>query len=665
MLFTADPVTGRRTRAVLDAEPGAGRGRRVGDGQPGPPRGRGRPGRRPAARGQGGRGARAARRGHRAGRAPGAAAHAPRTRPDACITDAQAVALTALGRRVEAHFGAPQDIEWALDDAGTIWLTQARPITTLYPVPPSRDGALRAFFCVSLAQGLTRPITPMGLAAFGVIGGSLARLFGLAGRTRPTWWHRRPPSRRPAAARSSTSPPCCATRSGGPSRPASSASWRRGHRRGAARAVRRSRASPRCPGPGAGRCAGSCAVLVRLRVPLVVAQAIASPDGRPPPRRPHRRPRRRRSRPPAGRHPGRAGAIARPRRSRRPCEVFRRSRTGLRGRASSMRAVARRLAGTDLDDVTMDAVLRALPHNVTTEMDLELWALAHAVRADPASAGRAADAGADTRRAAPRGTTPATCPRSLQDGLAAFLRRVRPPGRRRDRPRHAALVRATRATCSACWPTTCGSHDRRTAAPDARFAAGAAARREQALADVVARVGRRSRWRARVVGFALGRARALVGLREAPKDHLVRLIALARAELAAVGAELAAQGLLDAPDDVFFLDLREVRAAARRHRPAGTRRQRAGRSTRGSCAAGTCRGSCSRTAPSPRRSPRRRRRRTTARWPAPRPPRARSPATGPGRPRPGRGAAGARRDPRRAVHRPRLDAAVPHRGRRW
>ena len=84
---------------------------------------------------------------------------------------------------------------------------------------------------------------------------------------------------------------------------------------------------------------------------------------------------------------------------------------------------------------------------------------------------------------------------------------------------------------------------------------------EQALADVVARVGRRSRWRARAVGFALGRVRALVGLREAPKDHLVRLIALARAELAAVGVELAARGLLDAPDDVFFLDLRDVRAA--------------------------------------------------------------------------------------------------------
>jgi pyruvate,water dikinase len=55
--------------------------------------------------------------------------------------------------------------------------------------------------------------------------------------------------------------------------------------------------------------------------------------------------------------------------------------------------------------------------------------------------------------------------------------------------------------------------------------------------------------------------RELVGLREAPKDHLVRLIARTRSELAAVGDVLAGRGLLDASDDVFFLDLREARSA--------------------------------------------------------------------------------------------------------
>ena len=36
---------------------------------------------------------------------------------------------------MEGAFGTPQDIEWAVDADGHAWLTQSRPITTLYPVP--------------------------------------------------------------------------------------------------------------------------------------------------------------------------------------------------------------------------------------------------------------------------------------------------------------------------------------------------------------------------------------------------------------------------------------------------------------------------------------------------------------------------------------------------
>jgi rifampicin phosphotransferase len=182
------------------------------------------------------------------------------------------------------------------------------------------------------------------------------------------------------------------------------------------------------------------------------------------------------------------------------------------------------------------------------------------VRSDPASAA-ALDAPDLTALAARfhSGALPAV----LQDGLAAFLRRY---GHRAvaeidlgmprwsEQPEHVLGALANYLRLST---TEDGDPD---AAPDARFAAGERIA-EQAVADVVARVGRRSRWRARAVGFALGRVRELVGLREAPKDHLVRLIALARAELAAVGAELAARGLLDDAGDVFFLDLRDVRAA--------------------------------------------------------------------------------------------------------
>ena len=85
----------------------------------------------------------------------------------------------ARPRAVEVLYGAPQDTEWAIDADGHAWLTQARPITTLYPLPdrpPRRRPGV--YLCASLAQGLTRPITPMGRAAFRLIGTSIATVAG-------------------------------------------------------------------------------------------------------------------------------------------------------------------------------------------------------------------------------------------------------------------------------------------------------------------------------------------------------------------------------------------------------------------------------------------------------------------------------------------------------
>ncbi len=42
--------------------------------------------------------------------------------------------LAQLGRRIEAHFGRPQDIEWCLVD-DDFQIVQSRPITTLFPIP--------------------------------------------------------------------------------------------------------------------------------------------------------------------------------------------------------------------------------------------------------------------------------------------------------------------------------------------------------------------------------------------------------------------------------------------------------------------------------------------------------------------------------------------------
>ncbi len=48
------------------------------------------------------------------------------------LTDAEVVAVAELGRRIEQHYGSPQDTEWAFDPDGALWMLQSRPITTLH-----------------------------------------------------------------------------------------------------------------------------------------------------------------------------------------------------------------------------------------------------------------------------------------------------------------------------------------------------------------------------------------------------------------------------------------------------------------------------------------------------------------------------------------------------
>ena len=52
------------------------------------------------------------------------------------LSDAQVVALSAVGKRIEAHYGSPQDIEWGWAD-GRFYLLQTRPITTVGALPTS------------------------------------------------------------------------------------------------------------------------------------------------------------------------------------------------------------------------------------------------------------------------------------------------------------------------------------------------------------------------------------------------------------------------------------------------------------------------------------------------------------------------------------------------
>lgn len=78
------------------------------------------------------------------------------------LPDTQIRELAAIGQRIEAHFGEPQDIEWAWSDAG-IAVLQSRPITSLFPVPDQpADGRLHLYFSFGHQQMMTEAITPLG-----------------------------------------------------------------------------------------------------------------------------------------------------------------------------------------------------------------------------------------------------------------------------------------------------------------------------------------------------------------------------------------------------------------------------------------------------------------------------------------------------------------------
>jgi len=79
------------------------------------------------------------------------------------LTDTQVVRLVQLGRRIEAHFGRPQDIEWCLVDGG-FQIVQSRPVTTLFPVPESGDQEHHVYISVGHQQMMTDAMKPLGIS---------------------------------------------------------------------------------------------------------------------------------------------------------------------------------------------------------------------------------------------------------------------------------------------------------------------------------------------------------------------------------------------------------------------------------------------------------------------------------------------------------------------
>jgi pyruvate,water dikinase len=84
------------------------------------------------------------------------------------LSEATASRIAGLSRSLERRFGGPQDVEWALDTKGVLWVVQTRPLVVAPPAPePAPLGAALARYRVLLRGGEG--------ASFGVAAGRVAK----------------------------------------------------------------------------------------------------------------------------------------------------------------------------------------------------------------------------------------------------------------------------------------------------------------------------------------------------------------------------------------------------------------------------------------------------------------------------------------------------------
>jgi pyruvate,water dikinase len=543
VLFTANPVTGTRTETVIDAAPGPGQA--VVSGAVNPDH-------------------------FVVDTASGRLLQQPDgTAPS--LSEAKLRELASLGDAAQRLLGAPQDVEWVIDAGGKAWLTQSRPITTLYPLPADdplngqagTDGTAdaasgadtRVYLCGTLLQGLTRPITPMGLSVLGLMRGS----------NKGPWKYVNPglrmyvdltPLLRNKSGRQSLVKvlPLADGRSAAllPALlddPRFSVVRRPRNKRGGEVPI--TPATVRSKGTEGTQSLG---LFLRLIPPM--ARALLWPE------RELRRARRYQDR--------LAARLVLPlpataaRRLQHTEDIMATTINGLIQATLPapsvgylMLAAARRLLRGIAKPRELEAVLRGLPHNVTTMMDLELWNLTVSLGRDPESRRVFMELKPDGLASRYKaGMLPAAAQSGLQEFLAKYGHRAVAEidlgmPRWSEEPDHILGMISNYLRVDDPEQT-----------PDRQFAR-AADHAEARIGDLVARAGSAGRLRGRLVSLCLRRTRQLAGLREFPKFCIILVLAEMHRQLREVGAELVRNGVIDAAGDVFFLDFDELRVGLR------------------------------------------------------------------------------------------------------
>lgn len=470
----------------------------------------------------------------------------PVTTAGGVLTSHDLRSLQRAGSAVHDASGGPQDVEWAIDYDDTLWLLQARPITTVFPTPVhADDAAVRAYWSVNIYQGLSQPLTPLGIVALRRRQASMASYLSAIGfapaieeadgwlywditdgltdpakLTHVVTFTERIASPSGQIIEHLARDPRFTTRRGEQPQP------QRQHRRHWIRIV----AAWLFP-----RIAHSRA---RRGAERILA-AIPTPDQRATPNERLRF----------------VQDYLDP-----ICHIESRVPRWANTAGTLAQDYATRLLSPVAAPNDLTGVFRGVPDNPTTQMDLRLWSIAQHISQ---TAGNRRDTGDDLDPAAmtqtylDRHCTPvltASIMGEIDEFLADYGCRV---AAEMDLglPRWSEQPEAVFRTLISYAKAISGGSD-----AHAHFAAADAAAKRQ-IAQLVSRLPRTQVLRRITASYLLHRARRLRGLRELPKLYLMRGYAILRSQLLHIAADLDKNGLLDNGSDVAFLNLDEVRAA--------------------------------------------------------------------------------------------------------